>query len=243
MKKRLLALLLMFSFFTVGAYAANQYQKTIDVSYDVNLSINGQSPKLTDVNGNTVLPFTYQGTTYVPIRAVGSYLGADISYNAQSHTALITSASSTSDNTLDSIYNRNMYTLNLLDHCTDLNTAIYVETLKLDSLLFNPAVGNEYIADCYETYDVLQAICNELNTLISNSSSQTPNYYEDLRSLMYDIKDNFSQYTAALAFFKAYHETDISSYADSFLNTLSKVTSNYLSANDTINALQSEFWS
>lgn len=90
MKKRLTAIGLMLAFFTTGALAATSYQKTITVDYGVTLSINGSTPTLTDVNGNTVQPFTYNGTTYVPIRAVSDKLSANVEYDATTKTATVT---------------------------------------------------------------------------------------------------------------------------------------------------------
>ena len=89
MKKRLSAIILMLAVFTSGAFAANAYQKSITVNYDVNLEINGRVPQLTDVNGKAVKPFTYDGTTYVPIRAVAEEMGAYVGYDSASGTAIV----------------------------------------------------------------------------------------------------------------------------------------------------------
>ena len=89
MKKRIPAVILMFSLFLTGAFAANTYQKSINVEYGINLFIEGNSPTLTDVNGKTVQPFVYDGTTYVPIRAVSESLGASIQYDSSTNTASV----------------------------------------------------------------------------------------------------------------------------------------------------------
>lgn len=91
MKKRIPAIILMFTVFLTGAFAANTYRKNIQVEYGISLSINGRTPTLTDADGNIVKPFVYQGTTYVPIRAVGENLGADVSYNPEQNLAEINS--------------------------------------------------------------------------------------------------------------------------------------------------------
>ena len=101
MKKRLTAILLMLAFFTTSALAASTYQKSIEVEYGITLSINGKTPTLADANGSPVQPFVYDGTTYVPIRAVSTNLGAAISYDSKNNAANITtsaSTASTSDN-------------------------------------------------------------------------------------------------------------------------------------------------
>lgn len=92
MKKRIPAVILMFSLFLTGAFAANTYQKSINVEYGIKLVIEGASTSLTDVNGKTVQPFVYDGTTYVPIRAVAENLGVDVTYNSSSNTAILDDA-------------------------------------------------------------------------------------------------------------------------------------------------------
>ena len=89
MKKRLIAATLMFAVFLTSAFAATAYQKSITVDYNINLEINGGTPVLTDANGKTVQPFTYEGTTYVPIRAVAEEMGAYVGYDSASKTAIV----------------------------------------------------------------------------------------------------------------------------------------------------------
>lgn len=100
MKRRLTAFVAMIFVFIVSAFAANAY-KTITVSYDIKLSINGDVPVLTDADGNKVQPFTYNGTTYVPIRAVSENLGAYVGYDASTKTAIVTSDETQKDNYQD----------------------------------------------------------------------------------------------------------------------------------------------
>lgn len=89
MKKRLTAIVLMLAFFTSTSLAAG-YQKSITANFDVKLTVDGQAVSLTDAAGNAVQPFTYNGTTYVPIRAVADYLGAGVHYNSSTKTANLT---------------------------------------------------------------------------------------------------------------------------------------------------------
>lgn len=89
MKKRFTALLLMLAILIIPAAAASTYRQQIAVEYGITLNINGQSAVLKDPNGNTVQPFVYNGTTYVPIRAVSDNLGATVEYDATTKTASI----------------------------------------------------------------------------------------------------------------------------------------------------------
>lgn len=93
MKKRILTTLLAACLCLGAASAAQSYKKSIEVEYGIGLTINGTSAVLKDPNGNTVQPFTYNGTTYVPIRAVSDHLGASVGYDAKNNTASITHSS------------------------------------------------------------------------------------------------------------------------------------------------------
>ena len=64
-------------------------QKQINITYGISLMFNDSQASLTDVNGNPVQPFVWQGTTYVPIRGVAQLFGADVSYDGKTNTALI----------------------------------------------------------------------------------------------------------------------------------------------------------
>ena len=83
MNKRFVAATTMMAMFVTSAAAATAYQKSITANYGISLEINGNKANLTDVNGKTVEPFTYNGTTYVPIRAVAENMGSYVGYDAK----------------------------------------------------------------------------------------------------------------------------------------------------------------
>ena len=86
MKKRIPAIILMFVLFLTTSYAANTYRKTITVTSGVNVEFNNEAIDMTDANGKAVEAFIYNGTTYVPIRAVSNAFGADIGYDRNTQT-------------------------------------------------------------------------------------------------------------------------------------------------------------
>jgi hypothetical protein len=56
---------------------------SIDVLYNnIKILLYGQELDIKDVNGNNVEPFIYNGTTYVPIRAVSEAFGKSVTWNA-----------------------------------------------------------------------------------------------------------------------------------------------------------------
>ena len=82
MKKRILALVLIVvtGLFTT-AMAANMTKKSIDVYTGVNIYVDGIEMLPTDANGNPVETFVYNGTTYVPLRAVSQSLGYNVAWD------------------------------------------------------------------------------------------------------------------------------------------------------------------
>lgn len=72
-----------------AAFAAN-YQKQATLDYTgIKLKVNGQAVTPKDANGNTVEPFAISGTTYLPVRAVGSALGLEVGWDPATQTVLL----------------------------------------------------------------------------------------------------------------------------------------------------------
>lgn len=88
-KKTAAFILLSILLLSIPVNASNSLKKTVDILYGIALQINGKAPALQDANGQPVSPFTLNGTTYVPIRAVATELGYDVSYDAKSNTATV----------------------------------------------------------------------------------------------------------------------------------------------------------
>ena len=76
LKGAVLTMLVMSLVFT--ALAAG---KMIEVTSGINLKINGQTFTPTDVNGNAVEVFAYNGTTYVPLRAISQAFGKNVGWD------------------------------------------------------------------------------------------------------------------------------------------------------------------
>ena len=73
-----------------SALAAGKIYKNITVQYDnIKLVIDGVTITPKDANGSTVEPFIYNGTTYLPVRAVGNALGKQVSWDGKIKTVYL----------------------------------------------------------------------------------------------------------------------------------------------------------
>ncbi len=95
MKKRsrflagMLTMALLFG--TAGsAYAAYQKQATLNYN-SIRITLDGQPLIPKDAAGQTVEPFIIDGTTYLPVRAVGQALGLGVDWDGHTNTVILTS--------------------------------------------------------------------------------------------------------------------------------------------------------
>lgn len=93
MKKSILLFLsgaltmLLVSSMTITALAASGAIK-IEVS-PINVLVNGEVFQPKDANGNDVMVFTYNGTTYAPLRALAEAYGLEVGYDATNNIATV----------------------------------------------------------------------------------------------------------------------------------------------------------
>ena len=75
----------------IGTSAATVGAKTVQADYNnIKVTLDGKPVSLVDAAGNAVEPFAVDGTTYLPIRAVASALGLDVSWDGKTNTAVLT---------------------------------------------------------------------------------------------------------------------------------------------------------
>ena len=75
---------------TATVAMASTGSKSITATYrDIKVSVNNTLAELTDANGNKVEPFIYNGTTYLPVRAVATALGQQVSWDSSTSTVYI----------------------------------------------------------------------------------------------------------------------------------------------------------
>lgn len=76
------------SLMVVPGFAAT-VAKTIKVYTGITLYYNGTKVNPKDASGKTVEPFLYNGTTYLPVRAVSNLFGENINWDGNSHSVYI----------------------------------------------------------------------------------------------------------------------------------------------------------
>lgn len=65
--------------------------KNIEAFYNnIKLSIDGKMVELKDTKGNAIEPFIYEGTTYLPVRAIAEALGMEVKFNETTNTVELT---------------------------------------------------------------------------------------------------------------------------------------------------------
>lgn len=81
-------LLLALSSFAAGSLVS------INVDPSIKILVNGEEFKPKDANGNDVMTFTYNGTTYAPLRALAEAYGLEVGYDAAKKMATVNSSDS-----------------------------------------------------------------------------------------------------------------------------------------------------
>jgi len=69
--------------------------------HPIRILVNGETFRPTDVNGNEVMIFTVNGTTYAPLRALAEAYGLEVGYDAENNIATVNSPDRVSSETRD----------------------------------------------------------------------------------------------------------------------------------------------
>ena len=96
MKKRLQGLIagvFIGAMLTSGAVFAKQISQTAELFYNnIKISLNNKEVLPKDANGNYVEPFTINGTTYLPVRAIANALGINVDWDGNTNTVILSNA-------------------------------------------------------------------------------------------------------------------------------------------------------
>ena len=87
---------------TIGASASSTLQEIkAYLNSGITIKYNNEAQTMTDAGGNTVYPITYNGSTYLPVRAISNILGVGVDWDQATQTVLLgkTDTSNTSSPT------------------------------------------------------------------------------------------------------------------------------------------------
>lgn len=74
----------------IGANATDTLKEIAAyLNYGITIKYDGETQNLTDASGNRVYPITYDGTTYLPVRAVSNMLDIGVDWDGATQTVLL----------------------------------------------------------------------------------------------------------------------------------------------------------
>lgn len=78
------------AFSLVGSVVASTTTRQATLNYSgIQLVVNGEKVTPTDANGVAVEPFAIDGTTYLPVRAIGNALGMEVGWNGDTQSVTL----------------------------------------------------------------------------------------------------------------------------------------------------------
>ena len=80
---------------TLCVTATATSKRSIQVEDGIGITLNGATFTPRNANGKEVSVFLYNGTTYVPVRAISEAMGMDVSFNSATRTVVLTTADRT----------------------------------------------------------------------------------------------------------------------------------------------------
>jgi len=89
-----MAVCLLMTTLVVPAFASNLTKTAKLVYNDIKITLNGNIVTPKDANGNVVEPFTIDGTTYLPVRAISNALGINVNWDPNTKTVVMTNSQS-----------------------------------------------------------------------------------------------------------------------------------------------------
>ena len=85
----LLALVMICGLMVNAGAAESQEEISAYLSYDITVTYNGEAQTMTDAAGNPVYPVSYNGTTYLPVRAVSNMLGVTVEWDGAAQAVIL----------------------------------------------------------------------------------------------------------------------------------------------------------
>lgn len=81
------------------AFATSSEQQITALFQNIKIVLDGETLNPTDATGATVEPFIYNGTTYLPVRALGEAIGKEVSWDSATSTVYLSDPVATTPST------------------------------------------------------------------------------------------------------------------------------------------------
>ena len=137
---------LIMSIASTPAFASSLKKSAQLVYNNIKISLNGTTITPTDASGNVVEPFTINGTTYLPVRAISNALGLNVNWNSSTNTVEIT----------DDSNNTNTPTSNTIVNYPNTSTPTYTSITgrQIDQIIEGSYIYDYDETECinYQTY-------------------------------------------------------------------------------------------
>ncbi|QOX65698.1 hypothetical protein FRZ06_21270 [Anoxybacterium hadale] len=94
MMKKILMWITVLMLTSTASFGVSRYREVqVLLVDDLRITVNGEEKQIRNMDGSTLSPISYQGRTYLPIRAVADLVNYEIRWDDASRTFSITSAS------------------------------------------------------------------------------------------------------------------------------------------------------
>lgn len=87
----LLSVVMLTGLFAAGAQAAGVSEITATISPNIKVQVDGTNRDFYDAGGTQVFPVVYNGTTYLPVRAIGELMGKNVNWDQATLTVTLSS--------------------------------------------------------------------------------------------------------------------------------------------------------
>jgi len=241
----------------VPALAAAFTTKTAQLEYSgMKIALNGNTVTPKDANGKAVEPFVIDGTTYLPVRAIGNALGMGVDWDSNTNTVKLTRQTMNAGQ--QAVY---IGVHSVFDMIANLQNLLLVMDDEINTVGIKCADGTISTSDFNNTYnskfadyvnngDYVAKLLANLNEYITNcgsvvdKSDQTGLQYLALaRTLRDDAKNIMNDQQTALKFlYLAANTTGAQKDANlkSYSNYLDKAYSSLLDLNEKCAKAQSD---
>ena len=191
-----------------GAVLASDGSKNIDIFFrNIKIMIDGAEYVPTDANGTVVEPFIYNGTTYLPVRAVANAFGKDVKWDGENATVYLGKEGRMEpDNRLDKVqyisysegneknymeiingtitdYNGNLYTNGLIFYMgyDSNNSLIYKHTIEVEYPLngqYSRLTGKIVLPKSFDTTTREESDCDTSETAVTITDENGDELYK-----------------------------------------------------------------